>query len=249
MIRQWLKILVHHWPWPLTLNEKYDRETKAVLRRVCAPDSRCVDIGCYKGDILRTMMEAAPRGRHIAFEPVPAQYQFLKEHFGASADIYPYALGNENGSTVFHYVKSNPTYSGLQRRQYKGVEEIEPIQVEVRKLDDVIPLTTPVHLMKIDVEGGELDVLKGSRQILEKWHPYLIFEHGLGGSDRYGTTPVEVFQFLSTLGYRLTLMEDFLKGRSAEGFTQAEFAEQFDRQLNCYFLGIHSHHESSLLLT
>lgn len=237
MMRELLKKLIHLWPWPLTLNEKYDRETRAVLKKVCKPDSICVDVGCYKGDILQSMIEVAPRAMHIAFEPVPQQFQFLREKFGTLATIHPFALSNQNGKTTFHHVKSNPTYSGLQQRQYKGEEEIENIEVEVRRLDDVIPSSAPVRLIKIDVEGGELGVMKGAGGLLERWHPYLIFEHGLGGSDRYGTTPADVYHFLAeNLGYRITLMEDFLKGKRNEGLSKAQFEEQYTKGLNCYFL-------------
>lgn len=46
-------------------------------------------------------------------------------------------------------------------------EQIEKINVEVRRLDEVIPPSLPIRLIKIDVEGGELDVLKGANQVLK----------------------------------------------------------------------------------
>jgi FkbM family methyltransferase len=239
MIRALLKQFVHIWPWPLTLNEKYDRETRAVLKKVCRQDSVCIDIGCYKGEILKAMMHVAPKAKHFAFEPVPMQFNFLETHFGDKATIFPYALGNHSGTTTFHFVKSNPTYSGLQQRAYKGEEEIEQIEVQVRKLDDVISLHTPIHLIKIDVEGGELDVMKGGLNILTAWHPYLIFEHGIGGSDHYGTTPADVYDLLvNQVGYQVLLMEDFIKNPNANGLTKEAFEEQFSDQLNCYFLAV-----------
>ena len=239
MIRAIIKELVHIWPWPLTLNEKYDRETRAVLKKVCHRDSVCVDIGCFKGDILKAMIKAAPHANHFAFEPVPDQFQFLQQHFSQKATLFPYALGNSNGTTTFNFVKTNPTYSGLQQREYKGEEVIEKINVEVRKLDDVIGNSTPVHLIKIDVEGGEFDVLQGAHVILSTWHPYIIFEHGLGGSDRYGTKPGDVYDLLvNDIGYQVMLMEDFLKTPTAPGLTLQAFQEQFDQRINCYFLAV-----------
>ena len=91
-MRDTLKKIIHLWPWPLTLNERYDRQTKAVLKKVCKPDSVCIDVGCFRGDILKAMMAAAPEAYHIAFEPVPGQFAFLKEHFTEPANIYPYAM-------------------------------------------------------------------------------------------------------------------------------------------------------------
>lgn len=239
-MRDTLKKIIHLWPWPLTLNERYDRQTKAILKKVCKPDSVCIDVGCFRGDILQAMMAAAPKAYHIAFEPVPGQFAFLKEHFSDHADIYPYALGNENKETIFHHVVSNPTYSGLQQRTYKGEEEIREIKVQVRKLDEVISHDIPIALLKIDVEGGEFDVVKGATSIIEKWHPYIIFEHGVGGADKYGVQPGELYDTLTgRFGYRICLMGDFLKNEKTKGFSKDQFEEQFREELNCYFIAVH----------
>ena len=191
-----LKGIVKVWPWPVTTNERYDRQTEAVLKKVCKPDMVCIDIGCYKGEILSLMQKYAPNARHIAFEPLPHQFQQLELKFGTQATIYPYALGDENKESTFNYVVSNPTYSGLQKRKYKGKENINEIKVQVRQLDQVISHDIPIRVIKIDVEGGEYDVLRGGASLLKKWRPYLIFEHGVGGADKYGVSPGDVYRFL-----------------------------------------------------
>jgi FkbM family methyltransferase len=236
-MRDFLKKIIHIWPWPLTLNERYDRQTREVLKKVCKPDSLCIDVGCFRGDILQAMIQNAPNARHLAFEPVPGQYALLKENFSDKADIYPYALGHENKKTTFQHVVSNPTYSGLRPRQYKGEETISEIEVEVRKLDDVVNPSSPVALIKIDVEGGEYDVLQGAVATLKKWHPYIIFEHGIGGADKYGIQPGDVFDLLAdTCGYEICLMGDFLKNTKTPGFSKTSFEEQFWKAYNCYFI-------------
>jgi len=214
---------------------------EAVIKKVCKPDSVCIDIGCFHGDILTLMMKYAPDARHIAFEPIPQQYNYLKEKFGDQADIYPFALGDENTETTFNHVVSNPTYSGLRKRKYKGKEDIKEIKVQVRQLDEVISSETPIRLMKIDVEGGEYDVLRGAMKTLKKWRPYLIFEHGTGGADKYGVSPGDMYRFLvKDLGYSICLMEDYLKNEKVKGFSPSEFEEQFWKGKNCYFLGVSS---------
>ncbi len=235
-MRAFIKKIIHLWPWPLTVNEAYDRQTHALLKKLLRNDTVCVDIGAYHGEILKLMMSYAPKAFHLAFEPVPEEYLLLRNAYEGKANIFPYALGNANTETTFNHVVSNPTYSGLQQRQYKQDEEINQIIVPVRKLDDVIPKDTPVHLMKIDVEGGEHDVFLGARQILERWHPYLIFEHGIGGADKYGVSPSDVYHLLVTeLGYTITLMRDFLRDPGTVGFSLGEFEDQFWKGKNCYF--------------
>ncbi len=238
-MRALIKKLIHIWPWPLTRNEQYDRQTRAILRKVCTPDSVCIDVGAYRGDILREMILAAPQARHIAFEPIPHQYKILQYTFASRADIYPYALGDANKTMIFHHVVSNPTYSGLKQRQYKGEEQIEGISVEVRRLDEVVSPETRIRLIKIDVEGGEYDVLAGAADTIRRWHPYIVFEHGLGGSDAYDVTPGVMYDLLvRELGYSLCLMREFLHGKNTSGFSIGEFEQQYWKKINCYFIAI-----------
>jgi FkbM family methyltransferase len=239
-MRELLKKIIHLWPWPLTLNERYDRQTRNVLKQVCKPNSHCIDVGCFRGEILQAMIEQSPNARHLAFEPVPQQYAFLKEHFSSKADIFPYALSNENKKTTFQHVVSNPTYSGLKQRQYKGEEKISEIEVEVRKLDDVVNPGLPITLIKIDVEGGEYDVMRGALATLNKWHPFIIFEHGIGGADKYGIKPGDVYDLLTgSLGYDICLMGDYLNNDDTPGFIKSDFEEQFWKGTNCYFLAVY----------
>ena len=66
-LKQWIKAL----PIPITRNQRYDHQTRQVIRRVCRPDSTCIDIGCHKGEVLEIMRQAAPEGHHFGFEPIP----------------------------------------------------------------------------------------------------------------------------------------------------------------------------------
>jgi len=235
-MRALLKKIVHWFPVPLTRNEAYDRQTLRILRQDVRPGDVCIDVGAYRGEILEAMLQASD-ARHFAFEPVPAQNAYLVEHYGDRATILPYALSQTAGDTSFHYVESNPTYSGIRRRQYKGEEQVKLIHVEVRRLDDVIPADTTIRLIKIDVEGGELDVLRGAISTLRRSHPILIFEHGLGGSDHYGATPEELYDLLADdLGYRIGLMKEYLADPSKAPLSRDAFRHQYYSKLNCYFV-------------
>jgi hypothetical protein len=62
----------------------------------------------------------------------------------------------------------------------------------------------------------------------------VIFEHGLGASDIYGTTPRQMFQFFESCGLRISIMRDWLKQKAP--LTQAAFEEQFYSGKNYYFI-------------
>ncbi|HHB78565.1 MAG TPA: hypothetical protein ENK85_04970 [Saprospiraceae bacterium] len=51
-------------PIPLSKNHRYDIQTKAIIKKLHA-DSNCIDVGCFKGEILDLMLQAAPKGQHF----------------------------------------------------------------------------------------------------------------------------------------------------------------------------------------
>ena len=218
----------------VTKNLKYDRLTEKVLRKVLKQNSNCIDVGCHRGEILERIIELAPKGKHFAFEPIPSFFNNLKEIFSKKANIYPCALAEKEGTSTFQYVKNAPAYSGLKQRKYQVEPNIEEISVEVKTLDSIIPKDIIIELIKIDVEGGELGVLKGAKNILEKDKPIIIFECGLGASDYYNTKPEDVFLFLSNVGLGVFTLDAFLAKKSA--LTQEDFVHFFNTGKEYYFV-------------
>lgn len=223
-------------PFTFTRNQLYDRLTKKIIQARLHNNSNCIDVGCHKGEIFDLFLKYAPAGHHFGFEPLPHLYRQLKEKYaGLDCTISPVAISDKKGVCNFNYVISNPAYSGLLKRKYDRAHERDTsIEVETDLLDHLIPPHLPIDLIKIDVEGGEWNVLKGATRILSQFHPLLVFECGLGGSDIYGTTPAGIFSFLQEYHYKLSLLDDYLKGRPA--IDLAEFTRQFETGDNYYFI-------------
>jgi FkbM family methyltransferase len=236
-LKEAIKKILKALPIAFTKNQRYDRLTRQVIRQVCRPDSHCVDVGCHKGEILDLFIQAAPNGIHLGFEPIPGLYQNLRDKYASHSNcrFFDIALSNQQGTSSFNYVVSNPSYSGLLKRRYdRPNEEDTLITVRTEKLDDLLPPDIPVDVMKIDVEGGELMVLEGALATLKRYKPIVIFEHGLGASELYGATPEKVFELLESCGLRVSLLDRFMK--KAPSFTSAEFAKQYYDRLNYYFI-------------
>ncbi len=236
-MKDFLKKILKALPFAFTQNQRYDRLTERVISKVCRPSSNCADVGCHKGEILDLLLAAAPNGQHYGFEPIPVLFQNLKEKYTqrANCHFYDLALSNQPGTSSFNYVVSNPSYSGLLKRNYdRPNEEDTQITVRTEKLDDVWPKDLPLNLLKIDVEGGEQMVLEGALETLSRWKPTVIFEHGLGASDVYGSTPEQVFGLLESCGLRIFLLENFLKAGPA--LDAAGFSRQFYERKNYYFV-------------
>ncbi|MGH7900468.1 MAG: FkbM family methyltransferase, partial [Thermodesulfobacteriota bacterium] len=173
-------------------NRLYDIQTLKVMKLVLQEDSNCVDVGCHQGSILREMLRLAPKGTHFAFEPIPGMYQGLLESFGSLANLHLYdcALSDTVGTASFQHLVSNPGYSGLRKRRYdRPNEQIQEIVVKTNLLDTLVPKHIPIQFIKVDVEGAELQVFKGAVETIRRSRPIVVFEHGLGAADYYGTSP------------------------------------------------------------
>jgi FkbM family methyltransferase len=206
------------------------------MKRCIHKQSNCIDVGCHKGEILDVILQCAPLGKHIGFEPIPSFFNHLKDKYNGKATIYPYALADANGTSAFQFVKNAPAYSGINKRKYNtATPDIEQINVELKTLDSLLREDMRIDFIKIDVEGAEFGVLKGAKQLLKKWKPVIIFESGLGASDYYGTQPVELYQFLnSEIGLQISTLKSFIK--NAPPLTQKEFETHFNNNTEYYFI-------------
>jgi FkbM family methyltransferase len=219
----------------LTQNQRYDALTLKVMKRIIKQDSNCVDIGCHKGEVMDDILRLAPKGHHFAFEPIPELFDALKKKYNGNVSVHQIALSDRPGVTSFHHVLSNPAYSVIRKRSYQQKENIRKIEVPKAKLDDLLPKNTTIDLIKIDVEGAEYEVLKGAVNTIATQKPVIIFEHGLGASDHYGTTPEMLFDFLSEeCGLSVSLLDEYVD--SGKNLSRKQFCEQFYEGLNYYFV-------------
>ncbi len=234
-MRSFLRKIVYHFPIALTKNIQYDRLTKKVMKNWCKKESNCLDIGAHKGEVLDEMLASAPNGFHYAFEPIPELYKALKEKY-TNCKVLNLALSDKKGFVEFQWVKSNPAYSGLQKRTYaRSHEDIEQIQVETDRLDDVLPLDHKVDFIKIDVEGGEYAVLSGAKNTITKWKPVIVFEHGLGAADCYGISPEMMYNLLvDDYGMSIYTLQGRLKNKKQ--LEKEEFVQLFYQGKEYYFL-------------
>lgn len=224
----------------LTKNLKYDRLTRKIIQQNFKSNFNCIDIGCHKGEILDLVLKYAPKGKHYAFEPIPYLYQDLIHQYSNKATVFPYALSDKSGKTTFQLVKNALAYSGIKKRRYDIKNpEIEEIEVELKTLDELIPTDHPVHFMKIDVEGAEFGVLKGSKQLLKNHKPIILFEFGKGASDFYGTTPSDLYHFISQeIGMQIFTLSSFVSSKQV--LNKTDFTNHFNSGEEYYFVAASS---------
>lgn len=221
----------------ITRNQRYDKQTNQIIKRVCKRNSNCIDIGAHSGDVLNVMLYYAFDGVHYAFEPVPFLYEQLwrKYQYFENIHVHDAALSNRQGTSTFNYVMSNPSYSGLKKRKYDRKEEEEvTLMVKVDTLDNIIPADHRVDLVKIDVEGAELLVLEGGIETIKRNRPLVIFEHGLGASDYYNSTPDKMYAYFDNIGMKISRLTDWLAGKPP--LSKERFEQIYKKNSDYYFI-------------
>ncbi len=219
-------------------NTFYDLLTHKILEKVLRLDSFCIDIGCFRGEILAEMMHMAPQGEFLAFEPLPDFYSALVKRFPSKhVHLYNIALSQKRGETPFNYVMTNPAYSGLKKRRYDRDEEDSQIIVKTDLLDNILNCYPGKHVdfVKIDVEGAELLVLQGAKTMIQRDRPHIVFEHGMGGADFYQTTPEQVYTLLcEECDLYISLLPAFL--HCQKPLRKEQFCKQYYNRQHFYFI-------------
>jgi FkbM family methyltransferase len=219
------------------MGREYDRQTAMVFRRVLRRDSVCLDVGAHSGEILAMMRRFAPAGRHHAFEALPHLAEGLRRRFHG-LKVHNVAVSDEPGMSSFCFVENAPAWSGLQRRDYDIAEpRIREIAVMRARIDDLVPASEEIKLVKIDIEGGEYHALLGATNVFQRSRPYLIMEAGRTSTGRYGVTPDSMFELVTgRLGLRITTMFRWLNGFAS--YSRDEFIENWEHGPDFYFLGL-----------
>jgi FkbM family methyltransferase len=108
----------------------------------------------------------------IFFEPLSQNFQILKTHVGEKAKLVQKALGNENKQVKMYMESANNGMSSSILKPLKHLEQYPQIVfdqeeiVEMVRLDDFLSEKLNYNFLTIDVQGYELEVLKGSQETL-----------------------------------------------------------------------------------
>jgi FkbM family methyltransferase len=146
---------------------------------------------------------AGPGGRVEAFEPVPDNAAAIRANAALNGfetiGVHQVAVSDRNGTGEVCIPVESSWAHLTDRGQHPATEEVIPVQLTV--LDDQIAagLIPRPDVVKIDVEGFELQVLNGLRRTLARDPVTIICE--LHGTNR------EVLEMMSELGYTVTNLE------------------------------------------
>jgi len=193
------------------------KRIEIILRRLMAPDSNCIDVGCHIGSFLSLLLDICPNGKHLAIEPSSVKSAWLAKKFPA-VDVLSIAVGDKNETLTFHENLQRPGFSRL--RQATAGRSIS-YPVAVKRLDDILG-DRPIDLLKIDVEGGEYNALLGSPRLIERCKPILLFECGSEHDlDEVSVSRRKLYDLItSSYNYNMFTLPDFIYGKGCLSFDE-----------------------------
>ncbi|EDN68012.1 Methyltransferase FkbM [Beggiatoa sp. PS] len=106
----------------------------------------------------------------------------------------------------------------------------KPFKVKCERLDDVVPADRHIDFIKVDVEGGELNVFRGANHLLQRCKPYILFECTQSGLTSFGFKPNDIFNFLTQQHYSVFLIKDWLDGKEPLNLEKFSLAMQYPFQ-------------------
>ncbi len=176
----------------------YIEPEMALLKKIIKPTSIAIDIGGNRGIYSYYISKLCKRIE--IFEPNPTCFNIL-ESWASSIEginVHNLALSNEEGiSKLFIPIDLNGVEhdsSGSIQKNTSSNSRFE--MVELQRLDAF--RFEKIDFIKIDVEGHELSVLEGAKQIINDYKPALLVEI----EQRHNKEPIEeIFNFIKSYGY------------------------------------------------
>jgi FkbM family methyltransferase len=177
-----------------------------------------VDIGAHIGLFtLGAAMRVGQQGRVFAFEPSPDTAKVLVDHVALNrwsdrVEVVRAVVSDADGVVPF-YVYGLSMAASLSR---DNIEALNPEQIEAATRIDVPTVTLDrfCHeqhikpgLLKIDVEGAELHVLRGAVDLLRTGSPVILCEIHPAQMENCGGSMPSLYGYLDSLGYQVTPLD------------------------------------------
>ena len=184
-----------------------------------------IDIGSNKGQFVMLIEQLFPNKVIHSFEPLDEPLKKQKKFFSYKKNIffYNFALGSQTETREFFVTKRMDCSSFLRVDTKKIENDIfkidEKKNIQIKTLDEIIMnqnINKPI-LIKIDVQGFELEVLKGALELLKKVD-YLLIE--VSDNTIYEEQPlsIEIITFLESKNFKILKQTSKTKNNLSNNF-------------------------------
>ena len=181
----------------------YERAFTKRLAKAARRGGLLIDVGANLGYFSLLWLASNPANECIAFEASPRIVPILRRNiaqngFEARIRVIPLAAGHKPGRVPFELGPAEQSGWGGLLLEKTG----ESIEVDVVRIDDVVPSDRPIALLKVDTEGADTWALMGAERLLkcgavqEVW-----FEQNKPRMEDLGIAPDAAREYLTSVGY------------------------------------------------
>jgi FkbM family methyltransferase len=200
---------------------------KRFLRSVLHYDSIAADVGANQGLYTLWLARVAAGGHVYAFEPDPELFECLKQNVRnnvlTNISAIRAAASNRSGTLPFTANRLNRGDNRVTENPSSSLEHVKAVT-----LDEILAHSR-LDLLKIDVQGFEIEVLLGAHETLRN-NPGLTiaFEFWPYGLRQAGHQPTELLDLLREAGFQIAVLgQDGTLGRVPKGAPRWEKEMQY----------------------
>ncbi|HEY2573641.1 MAG TPA: FkbM family methyltransferase [Verrucomicrobiaceae bacterium] len=203
-----LRLFPTNLSWQLWLDPTSRDTTLNLVHRLAGPGETVVDVGANIGAVsLEAALRVGPGGTVHAVEPHPRIARYLKANLALN-----HASRVQCHEVAVGPVPTRATLTDDRRDDMNYLRDSEAgkvrgIDVTVTPLDELLPSLPECHLLKLDVEGRELECLHGARHLLQRTR-FVLVEAGDSNSRRFGSTAADLHQKLTEDGFTVFVVDE-----------------------------------------
>jgi len=190
----------------------YEKELGELLKKIIKPGEVFLDLGANIGYFSLLVANNSPSVKVISFEPVAGLFQNMNDNISLNniknISTVNAAVGEISGEgELFVSAPNNLGMSSFhQPENYSGKKE----RVKIVTIDDWFKTSglSKIDVIKLDIEGSELDALKGMKEMLQKDKPIVIVEVNPETLSMFNLEPFAIYDHLKQLNFEGFLISE-----------------------------------------
>lgn len=221
-------------PFDILNFDYYEKEDELVFFSQLKENAVILDIGANIGWYSLLFSKRLPQSKIYSFEPITDTYKYLMKNIALNhvSNIFPFNIGlsEKEGFSTYYYFPEGSVLAS--EKNLINCPKAKEITCRVDTLDKFMftKKLGKLDLIKCDVEGAELSVIKGGLNTIRKFLPILFIELFERWTLQFNYHPNDVIRLLSDIGYECFLANN---GKLDACFAYKELE---DERLNFFFL-------------
>lgn len=179
-----------------------DREERALFQRIVKPGMTVLDVGANIGIYTRFFASlVGPNGKIVAFEPEARNFGMLKRAIAGLPQVTAIraAIARKSGELKLFIADD----LNVDHHTYDDGEGRRAVSVPAISIDEYVESGARVDVIKIDIQGAELEALEGAHRVMtENSDIQILVEFWPYGMRRAGAEPQHLLSLLSQLGFQ-----------------------------------------------